>query len=130
MSSERTVLQTRQFESALARLKEVLALSEDAIVRDALIQRFEFTWEMAWRCLYRALRDMDIKVAEFQGPVLQAAHQAGLIEDPDLWKETKECRDLTVHTYYEEVAIKVAAHVRAKAVGLFEAHLSRMKALP
>jgi nucleotidyltransferase substrate binding protein (TIGR01987 family) len=130
MPSERTALQIRQFESAVFRLKEVLALSEDAIMRDALIKRFEFTWEMAWRCLYRALRDMDIKVAEFQGPVLQAAHQAGLITDPDAWKETKECRDLTVHTYYEEVAIKVAAHVRAKAVDLFDAHLARMKALP
>ena len=105
-------------------------LSEDAVVRDALIQRFEFTWEMAWRCLYRALRDMDIKVAEFQGPVLQAANQAGLITDPDAWKETKECRDLTVHTYYEEVAIAVAAHVRTKALSLFDVHLARMKALP
>lgn len=130
MASERTKLQIKQFSSALNRLKEVVALSETEIVRDALIQRFEFTWEMAWRCLYRALRDMDIAVAEFQGPVLQAAHKAGLITDPDAWKETKECRDLTVHTYYEEVAIKVSAFVRAKAVALFDAHLARMKALP
>ena len=130
MPSERTLLQIKQFSSALNRLKEALPLSEDAIVRDALIQRFEFTWEMAWRCLYRALRDMEIPAAEFQGPVLQAAHKAGLIADPDAWKTTKECRDLTVHTYYEEVAVKVAAYVREKAVGLFEAHLERMKALP
>lgn len=130
MPSERTLLQIKQFSSALHRLQEALSLSEDTIVRDALIQRFEFTWEMAWRCLYRALRDMEIPVAEFQGPVLQAAHKAGLIADPDAWKTTKECRDLTVHTYYEEVAIKVAAYVRAKAVGLFEVHLERMKALP
>ena len=130
MPSERTLLQIKQFSSALNRLKEALLLSEDASVHDALIQRFEFTWEMAWRCLYRALRDMEIPVAEFQEPVLQAAHKAGLIADPDAWKTTKECRDLTVHPYYEEVAIRVAACVRAKAVGLFEAHLERMKALP
>jgi hypothetical protein len=33
------------FEQALSRLDEALARSEDAIVRDACIQRFEFTFD-------------------------------------------------------------------------------------
>ncbi|HEX2482178.1 MAG TPA: nucleotidyltransferase substrate binding protein [Methylomirabilota bacterium] len=34
---------------ALAGLQEALSVPEDPIVRDACIQRFEFTFEMAWR---------------------------------------------------------------------------------
>ena len=39
------------FEQALRRLEEALAKPEDPIVRDACIQRFEFTFEMAWKAL-------------------------------------------------------------------------------
>jgi hypothetical protein len=34
---------------ALARLEQALSVPEDAIVRDACIQRFEFTFEMVWQ---------------------------------------------------------------------------------
>ena len=40
------------FERALGRLEEGLARAEDDIVRDACIQRFEFTFEMAWRAIH------------------------------------------------------------------------------
>jgi len=39
------------FEQALRRLEEALAKPEDPIVRDACIQRFEFTFEMAWKAV-------------------------------------------------------------------------------
>ena len=55
--SERTRVQIEQFHMALARFDELLPLNEDDIVRDALIQRFEFTFEIAWRCMFRVLRD-------------------------------------------------------------------------
>ncbi len=38
---------TLTFERALLRLEEGLEKPEDAIVRDACVQRFEFTFEMA-----------------------------------------------------------------------------------
>ena len=37
--------------SAAARLDEVAALPETDIVRDAAIQRFEFTFELVWKTL-------------------------------------------------------------------------------
>jgi hypothetical protein len=42
---------TLAFERALLRLEEALEKPEDAIVRDACVQRFEFTFEMAWRAV-------------------------------------------------------------------------------
>ena len=37
--------------NAAARLNEVAALPESDIVRDAAIQRFEFTFELVWKTL-------------------------------------------------------------------------------
>lgn len=45
--STRTML----FEKALRRLEEALDKPESAIVRDASIQRFEFTFELAWKAI-------------------------------------------------------------------------------
>ena len=39
------------FGQALARFDEALARPEDPIVRDACIQRFEFTFETAWKAV-------------------------------------------------------------------------------
>ena len=44
------------FEQVLRRLEEGLARPADPIVRDACIQRFEFTFEMAWRAIQERAR--------------------------------------------------------------------------
>ncbi|MEB3222998.1 MAG: nucleotidyltransferase substrate binding protein [Candidatus Sericytochromatia bacterium] len=48
--------QLSNFENALMRLSEVLARDPaDDIVRDAAIQRFEFTFEACWKAIKRQL---------------------------------------------------------------------------
>ena len=56
MADHRFTLALGNFEKALARLHEVLVLDETDIVRDALIQRFEFTFETGWQAAYWWLR--------------------------------------------------------------------------
>ena len=46
-----------QFEHALCTLEEVLALEKNDIVRDATIQRFEYTVEVFWKALKIYLRE-------------------------------------------------------------------------
>ena len=82
---ERFEDQREQFERALARLHEVLRENETAIVRDALIQRFEFTFEMAWRCLHRYLVAKGERVAQQAWAVLPLAFQSQLIDDAEVW---------------------------------------------
>ena len=41
---------------ALDRLEAALARPEDDITRDACIQRFEFTFELAWKAIQRQAR--------------------------------------------------------------------------
>lgn len=40
-----------RFEKALLKLEEVSALKQTEIIRDATIQRFEFTFELGWKAL-------------------------------------------------------------------------------
>jgi nucleotidyltransferase substrate binding protein (TIGR01987 family) len=130
MTSDRTRLQIDQFEKALGRLHEVLAMNETDVVRDALIQRFEFTFEMAWRSLWRWLNDRGERLPEKAYDVLVSALQGKLISDAALWDQIREYRNLTSHTYKEETAIQVAAFVRSDAVQAFDsvlAELSRRK---
>lgn len=130
MQSDRTKLQIELFGRSLARLREALALDETAIVRDALIQRFEFSFEMAWKAMFRVLLDQEVEVSDQVMPVLREAHKAKLHDDPDGWKATRDNRNLTSHTYNEKTAIQVAAQIRGTAIDLFEelyAHLQTLK---
>ncbi len=124
---ERFEDQREQFERALARLREVLAASETDIVRDALIQRFEFTFEMAWRCLHRFLELKGERLVQKAWAVLPEVFQSKLIDDAELWDQLREHRNLTSHTYQEAMAVQVAAFIRARAVGAFDRLAERLR---
>lgn len=132
MSEEQTnrrfELALELFEKALARLQEALAMDESTIVRDGLIQRFEFTFEMAWRAAYRWLRARDVAVNEEAFAVLPAAFRNQLVTDEQAWGDIRRNRNLTSHTYREDIAIQVAAFVRAVAVHRFSDLLATLKA--
>lgn len=126
---ERFREQRERFETALERLHEVLQVDESGIVRDALIQRFEFTFEMAWLSLFRYLSARGAKIARQSWAVFPEAFQSQLIDDADLWDKVRECRNLTSHTYDEARAIEVAAFVRSHAVGAFDALRAKLAGL-
>jgi nucleotidyltransferase substrate binding protein (TIGR01987 family) len=117
-----------QFDKALTRLHEVLALAETTIVRDALIQRFEFTFEAAWRAAHRWLRARGADVAEEAFAVLPRAFANGLIQAEGDWNELRKMRNQTSHTYREQLAIEVAAFVRGTGVRCFDELLATLKA--
>lgn len=126
---ERFELARRSFTRALNRLHEAAALEENDIIRDSLIQRFEFTFELAWKALFYWLRDEEEKVPEMVRPVLQAAFRCGLLESPELWERLKDCRNETSHTYDEEKAREVATFIRSHALSAFDSLLARLEAL-
>ena len=112
---ERFEQQRNYYERALARLGEVLLVDETEIVRDAIIQRFEFTFEMAWKTLFRFLTGQGERVAEKAWAVLPEAFQSQLIEDAETWDRMRELRNQTSHEYDKQKAIDVVAFVRQQA---------------
>ncbi len=84
----------------------------DSILRDATIQRFEFTFEIAWKTLQLYLLHQGL---ETTGPrqTLKQAFVDGLIatpEEADVWLAMLEDRNLTTHTYREAVAESIGPH--------------------
>jgi nucleotidyltransferase substrate binding protein (TIGR01987 family) len=119
--AERFELQREYFNKALDRLHEALAENETPFVRDSIIQRFEMTFEMAWKSLYRYLSDKGEEVAAKAWDVLPVAFVSRLIADAELWDQMRSYRNDTSHEYKEAMAIEIAAFVRSQAVPAFEA---------
>jgi nucleotidyltransferase substrate binding protein (TIGR01987 family) len=128
-NSDRFEIARTQYNRALDRLHEVVALDESDIIRDSLIQRFEFTYELAWKCMFYWLRDQGEKVLEMQKPIIDAAFRCELIGDPQLWEAIKDQRDETSHTYNEAKAVFVSAFVRGQALPAFDALREKLKTL-
>jgi nucleotidyltransferase substrate binding protein (TIGR01987 family) len=107
------------FGRAFARLGEVMKLPVDDIVRDAAIQRFEFTYETAWKAmkLYLEFKGLDVRNPQ---DTLRAALQQGLIDDGNAWSMLHEKRNLTSHTYNEATANEVYEFVKRDGLRLFE----------
>lgn len=94
------------FQNSVERLGEILKDEKNIKNRDSAIQRFEFTIELAWKCIQKFLRGQEI-ICRSPKECLKEAFKFGLVEDDAKWIEMFEDRNLTVHTYDEKTAEKV-----------------------
>jgi len=104
MNTERFQLRIETFIRAVDRLGEACQQEEDSFIRDSVIQRFEFCYELAWKMLKLKLEQEDID-ARSPKAVLQESLQQGHIQDGNLWTELHRMRNETSHTYDERLAI-------------------------
>lgn len=124
---ERFELQREFFEKSLARLKEALAQDESSFVRDSIIQRFETTFEMAWKTMFRYLADRGEDVAMKAWAVIPVALESKLIGDAGEWDRMRDYRNDTSHEYDQAKAIAVAAFVRQSGLPVFRKLSAEMK---
>ncbi len=106
--------------NAVARLDEGLARyrvdEADAQIRDGLIQRFEFTYDLAHKMLRRALEEAAANPEEVDRmsfpTLIRTGSEQGLLQgDWPLWRTFREMRNITSHTYDEAKALQVAAGI-------------------
>lgn len=108
-------------------LREVLKKRKNKIVRDATIQRFEYTFELSWKVLKRYfqfnnnLREENIK------NIFREAGKQGLIDSVEDWFGFQEARNETSHTYNEAIAERVfaVAKVFSPACGALISNLEK-----
>lgn len=84
----------------------------DTQIRDGLIQRFEFTYEISHKTLKRYLEYASANPAEFDQMTFQdlirtANEQGLLLGDWADWKQYRDMRSRTSHTYDEATALAV-----------------------
>ena len=108
------------FLKGVHQLERAVAQPFDEFVRDAVIQRFKFCYELAWKMLKLRLEQEGID-AHTPRQALREALQAGLVDDGNLWSEIQRYRNLTSHTYDERLAEEVYAFIVEKALLRFQA---------
>ena len=100
---------------AVQRLKEGLeALTrepENSLYRDAVIQRFEFTYGLCASMMKRHLEQAAAVVPEREitfPALIRTASENGLLRSGwDVWFDIRKARNLTSHVYNEETARQV-----------------------
>ena len=115
MTSDIAILDA--FSRALDRLQAALAQPKSEWTRDAAIQRFEFTFELAWKATARRVRAEGLEASSPRRAIRKAV-QLGLIADDAGWLEMLNDRNLTSHTYNEAVAEEIYARLGAHARSL------------
>jgi nucleotidyltransferase substrate binding protein (TIGR01987 family) len=104
------------FENAVKRLGEILVRyqkdTNDDGIRDSVIQRFEFTYSIALKTLSKYLLKRSISTDEIKqmsfNELIRTANQLDLLKsDLILWTEFREMRNMTSHTYDEQIALQV-----------------------
>jgi len=99
-------------------LKRPNELSE--LEQEGLIQRFEYTFELAWKVLQDILK---YKGYEFmQGPngTLQKAFEDGLISNHDAWRRMSKARVTTSHIYDAKEALAIVESIYDEYSGLLK----------
>ncbi len=89
---------------------------DNALYRDALIQRFEFTLELAWKTLREGLIDEFFSEKDLNLPrnVIAKAYQENYINDERIWIEMLKERNNIAHIYSEEDATTTANKIMLK----------------
>ncbi len=100
-------LSLEPFEKALHSLQIALAEPKNEIVRDATIQRFEYTFELCWKMLKRYFRLNNNAEISSVKEIFREAGRQGLIQSVEHWFAYLEARNLTSHVYDANVADSV-----------------------
>jgi nucleotidyltransferase substrate binding protein (TIGR01987 family) len=124
----------QSYHKALNRVAEVVNVMDKRQLNDfeadGLIQRFEFTFELAWKLMK--------SYAEFQGTdkeimgsrdAIRWAFENKIINDSGIWIEMVKRRNDTSHTYDEETAAEVVIRIKDSYYQAFMALYDRMKSL-
>ncbi len=100
-------------EAALATLEEILRHQPSVVVRDATIQRFEYTAEAAWKALKHYLLEHEGVDCNTPKGCIRAAFRADLLteEETESFLHMINDRNLTSHAYIPEVADRIAAAI-------------------
>lgn len=105
----------QNFDKAFKRLTDAIQIirndPDNVLLQAGLIQTYEFTFELAWKTLKDYL-EMEGFMVPSPRATLRQAFQCGYIQQGDVWLKALNDRNLTAHTYDDEVAKEVIADIQ------------------
>ena len=119
------------FNKALVRLQQAIEEHQrnpNDFIKESVIQRFEFSHELAWKLLRDYLQYEGYQDIAGSRTATRLAFNIGLIEQGEIWMAMIETRNRTVHAYdeailhheFQNIAEKYAANLTALAAKMNE----------
>jgi nucleotidyltransferase substrate binding protein (TIGR01987 family) len=108
----------QNFERAFVLLREALETGPESLSmleKEGVIQRFEYTFELAWKTLKDYLEDSGLVISPITPrQVIKEAFAAKVISDGEGWINMLDNRNLLSHTYdfsvFEQAVTAISRH--------------------
>lgn len=112
----------KNFQKVVARLEDAVApidfeeieeISEvySELEIEGLIQRFEYTYELAWKTLQDLLKDKGYVGITGPKSVIAQSLKDGYITNQGTWEELQKARNIVSHTYDAPTATEIAEDI-------------------
>ena len=114
------------FGRAFVLLREAVDILEtrplSALEKEGLVQRFEYTWELAWKTMKDVLENEGLSF-DLVSPnrVIRAAAEAGLVADAAPWLAALDTRNRLAHSYSSKTFDAAVEAVRSSYLAAFDA---------
>lgn len=125
---ERLELRKKDAKRALGTLKDIVEEPYSIIIRDATIQRFEYTFEAFWKFIREYLKENEGIIANSPKACFKEIFSIGLLSEEETveLQEMTDKRNDTSHTYKEAVAQSIYEKVSGYTL-LMEKVLIKLK---
>ena len=103
------------YEKSVERLNESLKedINTNPVALDGAIQRFEFTFELAWKLMREVLLYRGKEVSSPRMAIKQSFKE-NFFEDGQGWIDMLDDRNLTSHTYKQDLANEIYERIKNK----------------
>lgn len=115
----RWIFRFDNFKRAFNLLREAIDISSERemtqLEKEGIIQRFEYTWELAWKVLKDYLEHSGILLDTITpSSVIKAAFAAKIINEGEIWMQALDARNKMSHTYnlkaFESIIVDIKKH--------------------
>jgi nucleotidyltransferase substrate binding protein (TIGR01987 family) len=123
----------KHYQKALLQLSNAVVLSRQRqlseIEQQGLIKAFEFTHELAWNVIKDYFEYQGTTGIMGSRDATREAFQRDLVSDGEGWMEMIRSRNMTAHTYNQDIADEISQKVITRYFELFQAFRDRMQDL-
>lgn len=114
------IIDLSSFKKAINSLNEVILKynenKNDLIIRDSMIQRFKYTYSLALKMLKRCFSKSAFVLENIEdmtfNNMIRTAGKMELVSELEKWDNFRKMRNLTSHTYDENVAAAVVSVIK------------------
>lgn len=118
MENQEDIRWLQRYDNYHKACRRLLEVTEDGqcctlsdLEQEGLIQRFEYTYELAWKVLQDLLKFKGYEFVSGPNGTLKMAFEDGLITDHDGWRRMLKARNILSHVYSEEEVANIVEQI-------------------